>query len=140
MAASETVKTRVTFRFPPEIAGKPLTYRLVKEFGFKVNILRAKIDPDEQGKLLMEIEASGENIEKGLQFVRSEGVEVDLLSKQVSWDENRCIHCGACTGVCIPGAFTLDRETYLVTFDPGKCIACEMCEQACPMNVVKVTF
>lgn len=140
MAVSALRKTRVTLRFPPEVTEKPITYHLVKDFGLKVNILRAKIVPDEEGKLLMEIEAPEEDLEKALEFVRAEGVDVQPLSRQVVWDEQRCIHCGACTAVCGPGALSIDRQTWLLTFDSERCVACEMCVSACPVKVMRVTF
>lgn len=140
MAVSALKKTRVILRFPPEVTEKPITYHLVKDFGLKVNILRAKIVPDEEGKLLMEIEAPEEDLERALEFVRAEGVDVQPLSRQVVWDEQRCIHCGACTAVCGPGALSIDRRTWLVTFDPQRCVACELCVSACPVKVMRVTF
>lgn len=133
-------KTRFTLRFPPEVTEKPVTYHLVKDFNFKVNILRAKIVPGEEGKLLMEVEADEQDLERGLAYIRSEGVEVQALAKQVSWDQERCIHCGACTAVCGPGALFLDRETWLVGFDASRCVACEMCVPACPVRVIQVAF
>lgn len=140
MAVSALKKTRVILRFPPEVTEKPITYHLVKDFGLKVNILRAKIVPDEEGKLLMEIEAPEQDLERALEFVRAEGVDVQPLSRQVVWDGQRCIHCGACTAVCGPGALSIDRRTWLVTFDPQRCVACELCVSACPVKVMRVTF
>ena len=96
-------KKRVVLTFPPELTEKPITYHLVKDFDLAINILRAKITPGEEGKLVLELSnGSEEMIKKGLDFLVQQGVGVEAVSKEISLTDEDCIHCGACTAVCQP--------------------------------------
>lgn len=67
-------KKRVVLTFPPELTEKPITYHLVKDFDLAINILRAKITPGEEGKLVLELSnGSEEMIKKGLDFLVQQG-------------------------------------------------------------------
>ncbi|MCL6614774.1 MAG: 4Fe-4S binding protein [Firmicutes bacterium] len=135
------VKKRVVLTFPPELAELPITYHLVKDFDLSLNILKAKIVPGEEGKLVLEL-ANGEEekIMAGIEFIRSQGVLVEPVSKEITLNEEECIHCGACTAVCTPRALFLDPASAELRFDREQCIVCELCVKACPMRVIKVTF
>lgn len=134
-------KKRVVLTFPPELTEKPLTYHLVKDFDLAINILRAKITPGEEGKLVLELSnGSEEMIEKGLDFLVKQGVGVEAVSREISLSEEDCIHCGACTAVCQPGALQIDPETARLCFDKERCIVCQLCVPACPLGIIKVLF
>lgn len=135
------VTKRVVINFPAGLAEKPLTYHLVKDFDLVINILFARISPEEQGKLVLEISnATEEQVERGLTYLREHGAQVEPLSREIAWNEAECIHCGACTAVCHPQALALDRDTWELSFDQGKCIVCEQCVSACPLGILRVTF
>ncbi|MBO8125853.1 MAG: 4Fe-4S binding protein [Firmicutes bacterium] len=132
---------RVLITFPAGLAGKPLTYSLVKEFDLVINILFARITPNEEGKLILEIgNSSLEQVEQGINFLRSQGVQVETLARAISWNEKECIHCGACTAVCRPKALALDLDSWELSFDQSKCIICGLCTTACPLGILKETF
>jgi len=133
-------KVRFILEFPPECSDKPLTYHLVKDYDLKVNILRGTITAGKKGKLLIEVEAKEDNIERGLKFLTGQGVEIKPISQQVVVDEERCIHCGACTAVCFSGALDLDRNEWKLVFEPEKCVACELCVTACPLRLINIGF
>ncbi|HBT20613.1 MAG TPA: hypothetical protein DEA47_04535 [Peptococcaceae bacterium] len=133
-------RVRYILEFPPETSGKPLTYHLVKDYDLKVNILRGVITAGKEGRLLIELEAEEENIDKGIRFLEEQGVTLKPLSQQIFVDLDRCVHCGACTAVCFSGALSLDRETWKLSFDPEKCVACELCVSACPLQLINVAF
>lgn len=133
-------KKRVVLTFPPQLTELPLTYRLVKEFDLSINILKAKITPGEEGKLVLELSnGSLDKILSGLDFIAEQGVIVEPMSKEIVLNEDECVHCGACTGVCTAGALTLNADSELV-FDKDQCIVCEMCVNACPLRNIKVMF
>ncbi len=135
------VKRRVVITFPAGLAGKPLTYHLVKDFDLVINILFARISPEEEGKLILEIGNSvEEQIERGLSFLREHGAQVEPLAREIAWNEAECIHCGACTAVCRPKALTLDPRSWQLSFDQDKCIVCEQCVTACPLRILRVSF
>src|SRR5690554_1186237 len=134
-------KKRVVLSFPSELTEKPLTYHLVKDYDLEINILKAKITPGEEGKLVLELSnSSQEMIEKGLDFLVKQGVGVEAVSREISLAEEECIHCGACTAVCQSGALRIDSETARLFFDKEQCIVCELCVPACPLGIIKVLF
>ncbi len=134
-------KRRVVLTFPQELTERPITYHLVKDYDLAINILKAKITPGEEGKLVLELSnGSPEKIDEGLDFLEKQGVIVQPLSKEIVLEEEECIHCGACTAVCTSGALRLDPQTARLVFDREKCIVCELCVPACTMRVIKVMF
>lgn len=134
------IKRRFTMKFPSSTTKKPLTYHLIKDYDLKVNILRAAITEGQEGRLLMEVEADKEDLEKGLDFLEKEGVTIIPLDQQMRWDKDKCIHCGSCTAVCFSGALHVDRNTWEVLLDSEKCVACGLCVSACPLKIISVEF
>jgi formate hydrogenlyase subunit 6/NADH:ubiquinone oxidoreductase subunit I len=135
------VKKKVVLIFPPELTDKAITYRLVKDFDLAINILRAKVTPQEEGRLLVELSNGDETLlVQGLEYLREQGVGVQLLSQDIQWNENLCVHCGACTAVCFAKAFVLDPKSLKVSFDCDKCIACELCINTCPVQAIQGEF
>lgn len=133
-------KKRVVLTFPANLTELPLTYRLVKDFDLSINILKAKITPGEEGKIVLELSnGSNENILAGLDFLNQQGVLIEPMSKEIVLDEEECVHCGSCTGVCTVRALSLDDQGHL-QFDKDECIVCEMCVNACPLRIIKVMF
>jgi ferredoxin len=131
-------KKGLYLRFPPHVVDKPIVYKLVKEFDLVFNILKAIITPGKEGIMILELEGSMENLKKGLDYLKSLGVEVKSLEQQIIKNEELCIHCGVCTGVCPTGALYIDRKTFEVIFDPSKCTACEFCVAVCITKAMEV--
>ncbi len=125
--------------FPKDITTRPISYHLVKDYDLVFNIFKAQIDYDEKGELAIEVTGLEENIEKGIEFLKEEGVEVTLLSKSIKHSEELCVNCGLCTSVCPTEALTMGADDMLV-FEDEKCVACQMCVTACPMNAMSVNF
>lgn len=132
-------KTKLRLLFPAEQTAKPISYHLVKDYDLVFNIFHAHIRPGMRGETILEVEGTDENIRRGIEFLQSQHVEVDTLTRCIVWDEDQCTHCGACTSVCPTGALSLNNEAMLV-FDDAKCVACELCIPACPASVMKVNF
>jgi ferredoxin len=134
-------KKKIVLTFPPELTESPLTYHLVKDFDLAINILKAKITPGEEGKLVLELSnGAEERIEAGIEYLKKQGVFVEPLSKEIVHDEAKCIHCGSCTAVCRPQALSINPPDWRLKFDKELCIVCESCVKACPMQVIKVSF
>ena len=135
-------KKKIVMTFPPQLSEIPLTYHLVKDYDLAINILKAKITPGEEGKLILEISSqeSPEKIEAGIEFLRSYQIQIESASKEIVLDDAECIHCGACTAVCSSGALHMAAPDWKLTFDKEQCIVCEMCVKACPMRIIAVSF
>jgi ferredoxin len=103
-----------------------------------LNILKARIFPRREGILVLDLSGNRENFDDGIRYLKSLGLGVEPLSKSVSQNTEKCIHCGACTGVCPTGALSLDRESWRVVFDPELCNGCAVCVSACPVRAMEV--
>lgn len=50
-------------------------------------------------------------------------------------NQDICIGCGACVGVCPVGAIALNDEGK-ATVDPDVCISCGACVGVCPVGAI----
>jgi len=134
------MKTKILLNFPNHLADKPITYRLIKDYDLAINILRASIDYNVEGKLLLEVIGSVERIDQAVDFLRNEGITVNVYKKQVIRNEEECIHCGACTAVCSIEALHFNPDRWKMEFDAEKCLVCGLCVQACPLRIIEVAL
>lgn len=133
-------RKRFDLTFPPNQATKPITYHLVKDFDLTPNILRAQIQPGQEGRMLLEITGPKESFDAGVAFLESEGITVQPAATDICLDEDGCVLCGLCTAVCRPGALTMSAETGALVFDKDKCVYCEACVVACPRRAITLSF
>jgi len=134
------VTKRIVLHFPRRLVERPIVYRLVKDYDLELNILKASITPEEEGLLVLELKGNQKEYDKGVDFLIKAGVKIQSLSQDVTRNEERCNHCGACITVCPTGAFRVDPKTREVLFDNKKCIACGLCIPACPPRAMEVHF
>lgn len=132
-------KKKFVLHFPEESVEKPVTYHLVKDYNLIPNILRAQIDENE-GTLVVDIQGSTEQIDKGIAFLRDQGVGIQEAIQDLVINRDRCVDCGSCTGVCKPGALAIGPDDWKLDFDLDKCIFCELCINTCPTRAIKVQF
>jgi ferredoxin len=134
------VSKRIVLHFPRRLVERPIIYRLVKDYDLEFNILKASITPEQEGLLVLELKGNQTEYDKGIEFLIKAGVKIQSLSQDVTRNEERCTHCGACVTVCPTGAFWVDLKTREVLFDNAKCIACGLCIPACPPHAMEVHF
>jgi len=134
------VSKRIVLHFPSRLVDQPIVSHLIKNYNLKFNILKASVIPDKEGLMVLELTGEQENYDKGIKYLTKTGVRIQSLSQNVTRNEERCTHCGACITICPTGAFELEPITRRVIFDDDKCIACELCIKACPPRAMELHF
>ncbi|HHN46775.1 MAG TPA: 4Fe-4S dicluster domain-containing protein [Planctomycetes bacterium] len=132
-------KKTLHLHFPPEQARAPLIYRLVKDFDLVVNILQARIEPNEHGRAVIELAGTRNDINRGVDYLRQQGVDIDTHAQEIKKHDERCIDCGACVGVCPSDAIETDAD-FCVRFDRDKCVLCQACVLACPYDAMELAI
>ncbi len=134
------MKKRVTLTFPQRTIQMPVTYRLAKDFNVASNIIRAQVAPNQVGKLVVELQGDIDEIDAAVEWMRSQHIQVSLASREIVIDEETCVDCGLCTGVCPTTALTLEPETFKLQFERSRCVVCEQCISTCPVQAIATTF
>ncbi|HHP7243668.1 MAG TPA: NIL domain-containing protein [Elainellaceae cyanobacterium] len=134
------MKKRVTLTFPKRSVHMPITYRLAKDFNVAANIIRAQVAPNQIGTLVVELQGDIDQISAAVEWMEIQGVGVSLASREILIDEDVCVHCGLCTGVCPTEALTLDPQTFRLTFARSRCIVCEQCIPTCPVQAISTNL
>ena len=131
---------KIVIRYTPDIVQQPVIYQLVKQYDLIFNILKARIFPRREGVIVLELSGLKENFDRGIRFLKEMGLKVEPLSKSVSQNINKCVHCGACTAFCPTLALSFEKPSQKVLFDPEKCNGCELCVSACPVRAMEINL
>lgn len=75
-------KHKVRFTFPAEKIANPIIHDLGIRFKVVTNIRRADVSHD-RGWVELELEGKKEDIEKGIQWVASQGVRIDPVGGDI---------------------------------------------------------
>ncbi len=127
-------------RFPKETIDQPIICNLVKHYDIEFNILKADIFLQQDGVMVLELSGHKKNVQAGINYLKKLGVKVETLATVVSRDEESCFQCGACTGICAPGALAIKRPEMAVLFDPEKCSGCGLCVTVCPVRAMSISL
>lgn len=134
------VSKRIVLHFPKRLVERPIVSRLVKDYNLDFNILKASVTPDEEGLMVLELSGKQTDYDRGIRYLAETGVKIQALSQDVTRNDERCTHCGACVTICPTGAFELDPVTRRINFYGEKCLACELCIKACPPRAMELHF
>ena len=127
----------VILDFPPLSAQRPIVCQLVKKYDLMFNILKARISSKKEGHMVLEISSAGKAaFNKGITYLKEQGVRVSTAEHKIYKDEEICTHCGACTAVCPTDALYIKRPEMEVIFDREKCSLCERCLVTCPTRAM----
>lgn len=72
------IQVRVKLTFPETLVRVPVLARMVRRFDVEPNIRRANVE-DRQGWIVCEVDGPPAAVEAALDWLRDEGVQVDLL-------------------------------------------------------------
>lgn len=134
------MKKRVTLTFPRRLSQTPVTYLLARDFNVAANIIRAQVAPNRVGTLVLELSGDIDELDAALDWLRSRQVEISFASQEILVDEEVCVHCGLCTGICPTESLRLDPETAQLTFARSRCIVCEQCIPTCPVQAISINL
>ncbi|MHC4478532.1 MAG: NIL domain-containing protein [Planctomycetota bacterium] len=138
---SQTVTQKLMLFFPRCECEKPIIYHLVKDHNLIVNVYRAKVTPEEEGYLVLDVTGTEADIERAMDFVKTFDVTINYTGKGVTWDQDRCTHCGHCITHCPTGALHIaDSATREVIYSEAKCIECLACLRVCPFGACEAVF
>ncbi len=135
-----TVSKRIVLHFPKRLVDRSIVSRLVRDYNLDFNILKASVTPDEEGLMVLELSGKQADYDKGIRYLTKSGIRIQSLSQDVTRNEERCTHCGACITICPTGAFELEPSTRQVNFYNEKCAACGLCIKACPPRAMELHF
>ncbi|MBC6479882.1 MAG: 4Fe-4S binding protein [Hormoscilla sp. GM7CHS1pb] len=134
------MKKRVRLTFPRTAVRMPVTYRLAKDFNVAANIIRAQVAPNQIGVLVLELSGDIDELEAAIEWMRTQDISVSLAKSEILIDEDSCVHCGLCTGVCPTQALKLDPDSFRLTFTRSRCIVCEQCIPTCPVQAISINL
>ncbi len=134
------MKKRIVLHFPIPLVDKPIISRLVKDFGLELNILKAEVNPNQEGLLVLELQGQDREYKRALDYLEKAGVGVQPLSKDVTMDRDKCVDCTACIPLCPTSALEQDPDTLEVKFNKEKCIACGICINVCSYRAMNISF
>ena len=138
---TETVTKKLMLFFPQCECEKPIIYHLVKDHNLVVNVFRAKVTPEEEGYLVLDVTGTEDDIQRGMEFVKTFNVTINETGKGVTRDEDGCTHCGACVVHCpVRALYIANSATREVGYDEGRCIECLACIRVCPYAACASAF
>ena len=76
------MKQRVKLTFPQHIIKEPVIFTLAKKYDVMPNIRRARVT-ETVGEMVLELEGTEDNLKKGIQSLKDQGVDVELVEGDV---------------------------------------------------------
>jgi ferredoxin len=134
------VKKRIVLYFNRDTWDKPIVHRLAKEFDLVFNILKAQVLPRQESYMVMELSGSQGEYRKGIRYLKEVGITVKPVDKDITRDEARCYHCGACISVCPTHALNMDPKSMEILFENKLCSGCGLCMPTCPSRAMQVAL
>ena len=136
-----TITRKLMLFFPKCECEKPIVCQLIRDYDLVVNLFRAKVTPDEEGYLVLDLTGTETNIDKALDFIKTFDVTISEGGKGLLWDAERCTHCGKCLTHCPTQALHMTSPaTREIAFTATTCIECLACIRACPYGACTSAF
>ncbi|NIO76582.1 MAG: ferredoxin [Armatimonadetes bacterium] len=75
-------KKAVKLTFPQKLIQEPVTFRMAKQFDIIPNIRRARVT-ETTGEMVLELEGTEENLERGVRYLEEQGVQVTAVQGDI---------------------------------------------------------
>ncbi|MFH0861404.1 MAG: 4Fe-4S binding protein [Candidatus Altiarchaeota archaeon] len=126
---------KYVIKYPPEAANKPVLAEAILKTGVLVNILIT--EPEYKTEtLVISVVGDAKAERRFLEHLSKEGLESVELKAEVLRDNDRCVDCCACFGVCPTKAISIVERKMVL--DNDECIRCGACVEACPTRALKL--
>ncbi len=76
------MKKRVKLTFPQDLIKEPVIFTMARKFDVIPNIRRARVT-ETVGEMILEVEGEDENVEKGIESLKQQGVDVELVEGDI---------------------------------------------------------
>ena len=76
------MKKRVKLTFPQNLIKEPVIFTMAKQFNVVPNIRRARVT-ETVGEMVLELEGPDEALEKGIQWLREKGIDIELVEGDI---------------------------------------------------------
>lgn len=76
------MKRRVKLTFPQHLIKEPVIFTMAKTYDIMPNIRKARVT-DTVGEMVLEIEGKTENLEKGIQSLKDQGIIVETIEGEI---------------------------------------------------------
>ncbi len=76
------MKRRVKLTFPQNLIKEPVIFTMAKQFNVVPNIRRARVT-ETVGEMVLELEGTDEDLEKGIQWLREKGIDIELVEGDI---------------------------------------------------------
>ncbi len=76
------MKVRVKLTFPQHLIKEPVLFTMAKKYDVMPNIRRARVT-ETVGEMVLELEGEEDNLNKGLQSLRDQGVIVEYVEGDI---------------------------------------------------------
>ncbi len=76
------MKKAVKLIFPRHLIKEPVIFRMAKKYDVMPNIRRARVT-ENFGEMVLELEGTEENLNKGLQSLSDQGIDVEIVEGKI---------------------------------------------------------
>ncbi len=76
------MKQRVKLTFPQHLIKEPVIFMMAKKYDVMPNIRRARVT-ETVGEMVLELEGTDENLKRGIQSLRDQGIDVELVEGDI---------------------------------------------------------
>jgi ABC-type methionine transport system ATPase subunit len=82
LSEDKIMKSRVRLTFPQDQIKEPVIFTMAKKFNVMPNIRRARVT-DTVGEMVVELDGADEDLNKGIDYLRTLGVEVEHVEGDI---------------------------------------------------------